>query len=260
MINIGFVCVDNNTVCTFDIFYSLDLHKDSLFPMLHLLCFHQIRLASVRVVEAVSVWREDVKSARLQSLSKPTTFAQRHDSPKSGTGSGSNDDSNSVLDKTDMPTDRKRGKENRSDNGDGYFHEEKETHSHRDDPIQGYTLSDEQTQGDLRRDMDTAERVQNSRPQSTQRISKKRVRDTKVSRQAKGDGSGDDRRSIGASNGKWVVTMMVPGRKLWGSSPAMVSQYKRFRRSRQDPRIARDQVCLCVTTSALSRESFYEVI
>lgn len=44
------------------------------------------------------------------------------------------------------------------------------------------------------------------------------------------------------SKGKWVVTMMVPGRKLWGSSPAMVSQYKRFRRSRQAPKIARDQV------------------
>lgn len=45
-----------------------------------------------------------------------------------------------------------------------------------------------------------------------------------------------------AATGRWVVTMMVPGRKLWGSSPAMVSQYKRFRRSRQEPKIAKDQV------------------
>lgn len=43
--------------------------------------------------------------------------------------------------------------------------------------------------------------------------------------------------------GRWVATMMVPGRKLWDSSPAMMSQYKRFRRSRQGPKIARDQVC-----------------
>lgn len=45
------------------------------------------------------------------------------------------------------------------------------------------------------------------------------------------------------AKGRWVTTMMVPGRKLWDSSPAMMSQYKRFRRSRQDPKIARDQVC-----------------
>lgn len=44
------------------------------------------------------------------------------------------------------------------------------------------------------------------------------------------------------AKGRWVATMMVPGRKLWDSSPAMMSQYKRFRRSRQDPKIARDQV------------------
>lgn len=44
------------------------------------------------------------------------------------------------------------------------------------------------------------------------------------------------------AKGRWVVTMMVPGRKLWGSSPAVLSQYKRFRRSSQQPKIARDQV------------------
>lgn len=44
------------------------------------------------------------------------------------------------------------------------------------------------------------------------------------------------------AKGRWVATMMVPGRKLWDSSPAMMSQYKRHRRSRQDPKIARDQV------------------
>lgn len=49
--------------------------------------------------------------------------------------------------------------------------------------------------------------------------------------------------------GRWVTTMMVPGRKLWDSSPAMMSQYKRFRRSRQDPKIARDQVHDTCTTS-----------
>lgn len=58
------------------------------------------------------------------------------------------------------------------------------------------------------------------------------------SNRTEGEGGGDR-----VSMGRWVVTMMVPGRKLWDSSPAMMSQYKRFRRSRQDPKIARDQVC-----------------
>lgn len=57
-------------------------------------------------------------------------------------------------------------------------------------------------------------------------------------------------RGIGrGAKGRWVATMMVPGRKLWDSSPAMMSQYKRFRRSRQDPKIARDQVCDTLSTS-----------
>lgn len=57
-------------------------------------------------------------------------------------------------------------------------------------------------------------------------------------------GSKDGSRGRGGrvAKGRWVATMMVPGRKLWDSSPAMMSQYKRHRRSRQDPKIARDQV------------------
>lgn len=63
-----------------------------------------------------------------------------------------------------------------------------------------------------------------------------------------GGGSREPRTVIGGGGsgrvgkGRWVVTMMVPGRKLWGSSPAVLSQYKRFRRSSQQPKIARDQV------------------
>lgn len=53
------------------------------------------------------------------------------------------------------------------------------------------------------------------------------------------------------AKGRWVVTMMVPGRKLWGSSPAVLSQYKRFRRSSQQPKIARDQVKSNVASSFL---------
>jgi len=48
--------------------------------------------------------------------------------------------------------------------------------------------------------------------------------------------------------------MMVPGRKLWDSSPAMVSQHKRFRRSRQNPKIARDQVCRNCRASAMDTD------
>lgn len=67
---------------------------------------------------------------------------------------------------------------------------------------------------------------------------------------APGEGNPVERGGGGGrgSRGRWVVTMMVPGRKLWDSSPAMMSQYKRFRRSRQDPKIARDQVCGTYTT------------
>ncbi|CAM9711411.1 unnamed protein product, partial [Choristocarpus tenellus] len=46
--------------------------------------------------------------------------------------------------------------------------------------------------------------------------------------------------------GRWAVSLSVPGRRLYDSSPAVVSQYKRFRRSRQPPKIARDQLYLGV--------------
>ena len=62
------------------------------------------------------------------------------------------------------------------------------------------------------------------------------VRGSRGPRNASEPGSGR------VAKGRWVVTMMVPGRKLWGSSPAVLSQYKRFRRSSQQPKIARDQV------------------
>lgn len=60
---------------------------------------------------------------------------------------------------------------------------------------------------------------------------------------SRGDRNASEGRGSGrVAKGRWVVTMMVPGRKLWGSSPAVLSQYKRFRRSSQQPKIARDQV------------------
>ena len=54
----------------------------------------------------------------------------------------------------------------------------------------------------------------------------------------------------------WVVTMMVQGRKLWESSPAVRSKYKRFCRTRQDTKIARNQVQLtCPELNAFLRVS-----
>lgn len=66
--------------------------------------------------------------------------------------------------------------------------------------------------------------------------------DTMVVGSIKPRNASEDRGSGQVAKGRWVVTMMVPGRKLWGSSPAVLSQYKRFRRSSQQPKIARDQV------------------
>lgn len=48
--------------------------------------------------------------------------------------------------------------------------------------------------------------------------------------------------NCGAAREMWVVTMMVPGIKLWGPSPAMGSKYKRFCRSREDLKIEKKQV------------------
>lgn len=44
------------------------------------------------------------------------------------------------------------------------------------------------------------------------------------------------------SGRKWAVTLTVSGRRLWESSPAMLSRYKRFRRGRQEAKIAKNQV------------------
>lgn len=267
----GFACVHNDTSYMFHICSSLDTKArlpDVAPTLLPSICQYpasltnanQIRLASVRVVEAVSVWREEVKAARLQSLSKSPAFAQNHDSPLLGAGSGNNNDSNSVVDKTGIPTDRKGEEENGSENREGCLYQEKESDAPKGYPIRGYTPNDEQMHVGLGKCMDNFESVQHSTPESRKEPNKKRTRDAEASGQGGRDAHGGDRGSTGTSNGKWVVTMMVPGHKLWGSSPAMMSQYKRFRRSRQDPRIARDQVCLCARTSALSRETFYEII
>lgn len=185
----------------------------------------QLRLASVRVVEAISVWRQDAQAADVKSRS--STLGQGDlQKPQ-------------ALSKTSA-TDRK----------------ETQASLFADEPQPGVLSrsleSGQQEAGDIPASTTTVDLQCCSRdearefdsPDSPQTIAVEPRREQKLtgssgeSRNAAGTGGGDGR----VAKGRWVVTMMVPGRKLWESSPAMVSQYKRFRRSRQEPKIARDQV------------------
>lgn len=197
----------------------------------------KLRLASVRVVEAVTLWREDVKAIRLDLLSNlpPTLADDDHPSliPGELTSKSREDHGNvgiSIF------------KERESDKG-SCPHRRKGHSALEDDQeiaegeIKFPTYHN--TQGSLTdgvMDLDAVHKKLSR--QGPNRQKRKAFEGAEGSAKAKGSGGG-----VGVPyNGKWVVTMMVPGRKLWGSSPAVLSQYKRFRRIRQDPKIARDQV------------------
>lgn len=198
-----------------------------------------MRLASVRVVEAVCLWREDVQAARTTHPSKSIPLEPpSEDQSKNG--------DNQRVKVPEVPHQEQPGTlsqnsvdqpEWRGGGTDGVGHEGNTSDTN-------LTLVNCDAPSGSRGN----DHVAGSAGPSTG-VGNDRTRDGKLARGgggvprnlAQARGGGDH-----ATKGKWLVTMMVPGRKLWGSSPAMVSQYKRFRRSRQDPRIARDQLCLGV--------------
>lgn len=198
-----------------------------------------MRLASVRVVEAVCLWREDVQAARTAPPSKPIPLE-----PRSRGGSKHVDNQRIQVpevrhdEKPEKPR-QKSGEPLEWKHGDTDIVEQDRKASDAN-----LTAIDHSTPSDSRGKDHGAGLAESSTGGGD-----KKARDSKLT-QYGGGGPGNLAQARGrgdrAAKGKWVVTMMVPGRKLWGSSPAMASQYKRFRRRRQDPKIARDQLCLGV--------------
>lgn len=198
-----------------------------------------MRLASVRVVEVVCLWREDVQAAR-------TTYPSKSISLEPPSEDHSKNSDNQRVKVPEPPHEEQPGTSSEMSGEqpkwkrvgvDGVGHERNTSDTNTT------SVNCEAPSGPGGND-----HVAESAGPSTG-VGNEKTRDGKLARGeggmpqnlAQARGGGDH-----ATKGKWLVTMMVPGRKLWGSSPAMVSQYKRFRRSRQDPRIARDQLCLGV--------------
>ncbi|CAM9717536.1 unnamed protein product, partial [Ectocarpus sp. 13 AM-2016] len=181
----------------------------------------QLRLASVRVVEAVCLWREDTQAQRVKSAlsskgnisSAPRTRDGKIPKVDAGKGapSGALEAQEPTLSSL-TASDRRQGEENNGENAG----------------VESRCPAD-----DLAED----------KSGNTEDRTKPPNAPVALGCHSKRDGCGRGGR---CAKGRWVATMMVPGRKLWDSSPAMMSQYKRFRRSRQDPKIARDQLCLGV--------------
>lgn len=177
----------------------------------------------MRVVEAVCFWRKDVQSARIESLSNPAT-------------------------RSDLPPERAPGKTYSRDRSETRVEDnasEEKTGVMLQGMVSGELDEGDAASGELHiqggiecADQEARCTKSTQRSQTSKRKQASSAGGSSTSAGGE-DGGINDRRA----KGKWVVTMMVPGRKLWGSSPAMMSQYKRFRRSRQNPKIARDQVC-----------------
>lgn len=207
----------------------------------------QLRLASVRVVEAVFLWREDIQASR--TTSSPPSDGGDHlptmpQNPPSSTAAGAATGAASAA----------TGRQGEQEVG-GTTVRNGEEHP-------GTLLSQQQLRGEG--DIATGAGDSTCRSGNDQAIDldqenpstgKTRKRPGAPSGGNGSGSTGGGGSGQGTSNpaeagggvgrgvkGRWVATMMVPGRKLWDSSPAMMSQYKRFRRSRQDPKIARDQV------------------
>eukprot|EP00752_Nemacystus_decipiens_P007282 g6518.t1 len=204
----------------------------------------QLRLASVRVVEAVCLWREDVQATRMTS--SPSTMP--HNPPSTGAGTatgryggdkgatpvGTSVDENGEegLPGTALPQQQPGGEDGVATGvvGDSASHSDIDQAKGLDDEISNIGKTHKRPGG----------------PSGGSAGGGGEGGGGSGSRRGEGnhtEAGGGEGRGV---KGRWVATMMVPGRKLWDSSPAMLSQYKRFRRSRQDPKIARDQLCLGV--------------
>ncbi|CAM9262801.1 unnamed protein product, partial [Hapterophycus canaliculatus] len=204
----------------------------------------QLRLGSVRVVEAICVWREDRRATRAESTSPCSTSGTRPPAPRP-------QDSSMAV--------KGPGGESMHDGEGGGSH----APSHESSfcpSVSGCSPEDESSEHDF--PSNSTEPVSSVNPTSSyasvndqagyqpnkacssdMAIDKRKA--GKISEALAGDSSGGGSGGR-VAKGRWVATMMVPGRKLWDSSPAMMSQYKRHRRSRQEPRIARDQLYLGV--------------
>ncbi|CAM9852836.1 unnamed protein product [Scytosiphon promiscuus] len=206
----------------------------------------QLRLASVRVVEAICVWREDRRAARAKPASSHSSSGTRPSVPGSQGASGA------AYRQGGQPIDGGHG---------GGTHAPAHDHDlcplasgpqaengFPEDSVSGSNTgfsSVDPTPSDLSVTNQTGNKECNGCSDKTA-INKRKI--GKLLDAPDGGGMIDKGGINGGriAKGRWVATMMVPGRKLWDSSPAMMSQYKRHRRSRQDPKIARDQLYLGV--------------
>ncbi|CBN77134.1 hypothetical protein Esi_0036_0099 [Ectocarpus siliculosus] len=199
-----------------------NVEESDVISLLRLL--DQLRLASVRVVEAVCLWREDTQAQRVKSAlssngnisSEPRT--QDGKIPKVNAGKG---EPSGALEAEEPTPSSLASSDRRQGGGNNGEYSGVESRCPMDDQC-----------GDL---------DENSSGNTDLRIKPPKAPVALGSHSERGGGGGGQ-----SAKGRWVATMMVPGRKLWDSSPAMMSQYKRFRRSRQDPKIARDQLYLGV--------------
>lgn len=175
-----------------------DVDDSTLYLIFYLT--QQLRLASVRVVEAVCLWRKDIKTQ---------TFDRHY--VKSGTSRGKARGKakvklSSLESKAVATSWRVREKFNIT------------AAAHEDD-----------IQGDIREPKGDLNKAQSA----------DRMRSSGVSAGKQANEGGD----CGTmAREMWVVTMMVPGIKLWGPSSAMGSKYKRFCRGREDLKIEKKQV------------------
>eukprot|EP00903_Cladosiphon_okamuranus_P008959 g8573.t1 len=191
--------------------------EDDVAGILNLL--DQLRLASVRVVEAICRWREDIQAARMAS------------SPLCDDGGGEGEaPGNTIINGVEHHPDASLSQQQLEGGGSIGVGVGDPTNCSGNDQAK---LFDDKifSSAQTRKRPGKLNSVGGGAGGSGKLESNTVERGREVGRGAKG---------------RWVATMMVPGRKLWDSSPAMVSQYKRFRRSRQDPKIARDQLYLGV--------------
>lgn len=193
----------------------------------------QLRLASVRVIEAVCRWREDMQATRTNAA-LPSSSSGRPHKPKEKKHT-SDQESQGAESQQQHRQQEEEEEVNSNDEAAGGVEPSPALHSGNDQSpeknLDGY---------------DTPLAPEVSAPNHKTRKRKKQTNRIGSGGGGGGPGGGESNPTEGGggrvTTGRWVVTMMVPGRKLWDSSPAMMSQYKRFRRSRQDPKIARDQV------------------
>lgn len=183
----------------------------------------QLRLASVEVVEAICGWRLDEQAARIQSAPHSSNRGKLK-TPRAHDRALSRDPHHG-------------GDKNKISSGlQGILLQSSALESQEEgvDPLENAKLTHHLGDGDQEQGLTDQLRGNSS---GTPRKHRLEEGSEKAGRCSIDVGAGSC-----VAKGRWVVTMMVPGRKLWGASPAMVSQYKRFRRSRQEPKIARDQV------------------